>query len=321
MARKKQKPILPGMVRFHTLMAMDRFNASIGNATSIGDVFEAATSWKPDLKKEKNAYPAEFRLVEVPPDMAGDQQCGQAQGESGKKEKGEFYRAALRGKLGDGSNRVMSLLWTKEGKYWKIVAIRIDDASDAGITPNTGTAPRPEAGPDTIAGDPNAVKDITSFYQLWVGKRDPAGAARYVSERSYQCMAAPSKAEKGMKPADRIQKALTNALARVPLEPSLPEMMSSVQPVNELVRPVEQVNSNAFAIMAVPDQMTDSFLCQRRHLSQKTPVLKSSDARYGTYYLSASQLKFAEEESPALLLLWTKEKDQWKVIAWAVEVP
>jgi hypothetical protein len=33
------------------------------------------------------------------------------------------------------------------------------------------------------------------------------------------------------------------------------------------------------------------------------------------------QLHFAEEESPALLLLWTIEKAQWKVVAWAVEVP
>jgi hypothetical protein len=133
---------------------------------------------------------------------------------------------------------------------------------------------------ETIAGDPNAVKDITSFYEFWVRKRDPAEAARYVSERSFQCLAAPSELKKGMKPADRIQKALTNSLGRVPKGQNLSEMMSSVQPVNELVRPVEQVNSKAFAIMAVPDQMADSFLCQSRRLRGKTPVLKPGDAKY-----------------------------------------
>ena len=165
------------------------------------------------------------------------------------------------------------------------------------------------------------MKDITSFYQSWVGERNPAEAARYVSERSYQCLAAPSEAEKRMKPADRIQKALTNALGRVPQGPNLSDMMSSVQPVNELVRPVEQGNSDAFAIMAVPDQMADSFLCQSRQLPEKTPELKPNDAKYGTYYLSASRLNYGEEESPALLLLWTNDKDRWKVVAWAVEVP
>ena len=175
------------MVRFNTLMAMDRFNASLGKTTSVQDVFEAATNWKPDLKEEKNAYPTEFRLVEVPADMAQDLECVQTQGGSSKKDKGEFYGAAVRGKLGDGHNRVMSLLWTKEGKYWKIVAIRIDDGSDMGITPNTAAAAPSlsEHEPKTIARDPNAVKDISSFYESWMEKRDPAGAARYVSERSY----------------------------------------------------------------------------------------------------------------------------------------
>jgi hypothetical protein len=322
-ATKRQKPIPPGMVRFNTLIAMNQFNASLGNVTSVGDVFEAAMNWKPNLKEEKNAYPAEFRLVEVPSDTARYQECVQTEAQGGKKEKGEFYGAALRGKLGNGRNKVMSLLWTKEGKYWRIVAIRIDDGSDAGITPETTAAasPLPEAEPKTISGDPKAVKDITSFYEFWIGKRDPAGAARYVSERSYQCLAAPSETDKAMKPADRIQKALTNPLARVPQRQNLSDMMSSVQPVNELVRPVEQVNSNAFAVMAVPDQMADSFLCQSRHLPEKTPVLRPDDAKYGSYYLSASRLNYGEEESPALLLLWTNEKDQWKVVAWAVEVP
>jgi len=41
------------MVRFNTLMAMDRFNASLSKITSVEDVFEAATNWKPDLKEEK----------------------------------------------------------------------------------------------------------------------------------------------------------------------------------------------------------------------------------------------------------------------------
>jgi hypothetical protein len=322
-ATKRQQPIPPGMVRFNTLMAMNRFNASLGKTASVADVFEAATNWKPNLKEEKNAYPSEFRLVKMPADMAQDQECDLADRESDRKEKGEFYVAAFRGKLGDGRNRVMSLLWTKEGKYWEVIAIRTDDDSDAGITPMTAAAgPQvSEAEPKTISGDPQAVKDITSFYESWIGKRDTAGAASYVSVRSYQCLAAPSGAQKGMQPADRIQKALTNAVARVPLEPNLPEMMSSIQPVNELVRPVEQGNSSAFAIMAVPDQMAGSFLCQSRHFPEKTPALKPGEAKYGTYYLSASRLNYGKEESPALLLLWTKEKDQWKVVAWAVEVP
>jgi hypothetical protein len=74
-------------------------------------------------------------------------------------------------------------------------------------------------------------------------------------------------------------------------------------------------------MMAVPDQKADSFLCQSRHLAERIPDLKPADAKYGTYYLTASRLNYGEEQSPALLLLWTREETNWKIVAWAVELP
>ena len=124
-----------------------------------------------------------------------------------------------------------------------------------------------------------------------------------------------------MAPAARIGSALDRVLGRMPQRRNLSDLMSSVQPVNNLLRPVEQEDSKAFAIMAVPDQMADSFLCQNRHLPEKKPELKPADANYGTYYLSSSRLNFGDEQSPVLLLLWTNEKAGRKVVAWAVEVP
>jgi hypothetical protein len=97
--------------------------------------------------------------------------------------------------------------------------------------------------------------------------------------------------------------------------------MSGVQPFNDLLRPVQQEDSKAVAIMAVPDQMANSFLCQHRQLPEVASDLNPADARYGAYYLSASRLNYGEEQSPALLLLWTKEGRGWKIVAWAVEVP
>jgi hypothetical protein len=216
----------------------------------------------------------------------------------------------------------MALLWAQEGGYWKIIAIRIEDSSDVGIIPKKAAVIAPaEEEPKSIAGDPGAVKDITQFYQTWVVKRGSAQASKFVSQRSYACLRAPSAEEKSLAPPARVRSALDRVLARIPQGANLLKLMSSVQPVNDLLRPVEQENSKAFAIMAVPDQMADSFLCQNRHLPEKSPELKPVDAKYGTYYLSASRMNFGEEQSPALLLLWTKEKAGWKVVAWAVEVP
>jgi hypothetical protein len=323
-ALKKDKPAAPGMVRLSTAMAMKQFSDSMGQVNSVGDVFEAAEKSSQGLKEEKNAYPSEFRLVSVPTDMAWDEQCVAIEkDESGKSTKEKYYATAFRGRQGDGRNKVMSLLWTQEGEYWKIIAIRIDDVSDVGIVPkNTAAQTEPaEEDPPSIVGDPAAVKDITQFYVTWILKRDATQASHFASQRSYQCLAVASGAQRELTPLARIESSLQRPLEKIPPGTNLLEMMSSVQPVNNLVRPVEQENSKAFAIMAVPDQMADSFLCQNRHLPEKSSALKPADAKYGTYFLSASRFNFGEEESPALLLLWSKEKVGWRIVAWAVEVP
>jgi hypothetical protein len=320
-AQKNQKAMVPGMVRLQLVAAMEKFNTTMTTVNSVGDVFEPADQWLKELKGAKNAYPLEFRLVSVPSDIGADEECVAVPvDESGKRSREKFYGAAFRTK--QGGNKTMTLLWAQEADYWKIVAIRLEDSSDAGIIPRkTGDTGPADEEPKPIAGDPGAVRAITQFYQAWVGKRDSAQASNFASQQSYACLRAPSASEKSLTPPARIRSGLELALRRIPQGTNLSDKMSSLQSVNDLLRPVDQENSRAFAMMAVPDQIAGSFTCQSRHLPEKIPELKPVDATYGTYYLSASLLNFGEEESPALLLLWTKEKVGWRVVAWAVEVP
>ncbi len=319
-AQKGGQPVPLGMIRLRTMMAMQKFSDSTGPVNSVAEVFEPADKWSQALKPAKNAYASEFLLVSVPADMGPDEECV-ALPKNNTKEK--YFATAFRGKQGDSRNKIMSLLWAQEGGYWKIMAVRIEDGSDAGIVPKNSvaqTAPAVEE-PQNIAGDPAAVKDITEFYQAWIVKRNVIQASAFASQRSYQCLPAPSADQKKLTSIARIQFGLQQPLARIPSGANLSDMMSSLQPSNDLLRPVRQENSNAFAIMAVPDQKADSFLCQHRQVPDVSPDLKSADAKYGAYYLSASRLSYGEEQSPALLLLWTKEESSWKVVAWAVELP
>jgi hypothetical protein len=321
LAQKSTQPVPPGMIRLHTMMAMQKFSDSLGAVNSVADVFEPADKWS---QPAKNAYPSEFRLVSLPADMGEDEECvAMRADDSSKRSKQKYFATAFRGKRGNSRNKVMSLLWAQESGYWKIIAIHIEDSSDAGLVPNNPAnvaVPAVEE-PRSIVGDPAAVKEITQFYQTWIVKRDVAQASRFASQRSYQCLAAPSEDQKKLTPIARIQSALEQPLTRIPTSANLSDMMSSVQPVNDLVRPVQQENSQVLAIMAVPDKMADRFLCQRRHLPESSPDLKPSDARYGAYYLTASRFNYVEEQSPALLLLWAKEEAGWKIAAWAVELP
>jgi hypothetical protein len=324
MPQTSRQSVPQGMVRLRTLMAMQKFSDSLGTVNSVADMFEPADKWSQALKPAKNAYASEFRLVNLPADMAADEECITiSNADSSKQSKEKYFATAFRGRTGDSRNKIMSLLWAKEGDYWKIIAIRIEDSSDAGVVPTNAAAqtePSVEE-PRSIAGDPTAVKDITEFYQTWIVKRNVTQASTFASQRSHQCLPAPSEDQKKLTPIARIQSGLEQPLARIRSGANLSDMMSSVQPVNDLLRPVQQENSNAFAMMAVPDQKANSFLCQHRHLPEASPELNPTDAKYGTYYLTASRLNYGEEQSPALLLLWAKEEASWKVVAWAVELP
>jgi hypothetical protein len=324
MPQNSRPSVQQGMVRLRAMTAMQKFSESTGTVTSVTDVFEPADKWSQTLKPAKNAYASEFRLVSVPADMAADEECVTIpNGDSSKQSKEKYFATAFRGTKGDSRNKVMSLLWVQEGDYWKIVAVRIEDSGEAGIAP-TNTAAQTEPAveePKYIAGDPAAVRDIAQFYQAWIVKRNVAEASTFASPRSYQCLPAPTEDQKKLTPTARIQSGLQQPLTRIPSGGSLSDMMASVQPSNDFLRPVQQENSKAYAIMGVPDQMADSFLCQNRQLPEAAPDLKLADAKYGTYYLTASRLNYGDEQSPALLLLWTKEEARWKVVAWAVELP
>ena len=324
MPQNSRPSVQQGMVRLRAMTAMQKFSESTGTVSSVTDVFEPADKWSQTLKPAKNAYASEFRLVSVPADMAADEECvAIPNGDSSKQSKEKYFATAFHGTKGDSRNKVMSLLWVQEGDYWKIVAVRIEDSGEAGIAP-TNTAAQTEPAveePKYIAGDPAAVRDIAQFYQAWIVKRNVAEASTFASPRSYQCLPAPTEDQKKLTPTARIQSGLQQPLTRIPSGGSLSDMMASVQPSNDFLRPVQQENSKAYAIMGVPDQMADSFLCQNRQLPEAAPDLKLADAKYGTYYLTASRLNYGDEQSPALLLLWTKEEARWKVVAWAVELP
>ena len=286
------------MIRLRTLMVMQNFSDSVGTANSVADVFEPAGKWSQALKDAKNAYASEFLLVSVPADMEPDERCAPAlSDDSGNRSKEKYFATVFRGKQGDSRNKVMTLLWAKEGDYWKITAIRLEDGSDAGMVPRNAAAqgePSVEE-PQGVTGDPAAEKDILEFYQTWIVKRDVIRASTFASPRSYQCLPSPSKDQQKLTPIARIQSGLQLPLERIPSAANLSDMMTSLQPSNDLLPPVQHEDSKAFAIMAVPDQMASSFLCQHRHL-ESAPDLKPADAKYGAYYLSASQLNYGEEQ-------------------------
>jgi hypothetical protein len=320
-ADRNRKPMAPGMVRLRTAMALKNFGEKVGAPRDVEEVFQAPAGWSLDLKEAKNAYPSEFKLVSVPPETAAELECA-AVAEGGKSGAGgRYYAAAFQAKSADDRHNVISTLWGQENGYWKTIGVRIEDAGGAGIVPKKSAPASSEAEATAMEGDPQAVRSIDEFYRAWAIDRDAARAAGFASAQSYACLDAPSAAERKMSAAARIRSGLNGAIERVTKGTDLAGMMSAVEPVNALLRPVTHPQSSAFSIMGVPAEMAASFVCQTRRDAEAPGGLKPIEATYGAYYLSASRLNYEGEDSPALLLLWAKDRDRWKVAAWAVEVP
>jgi len=320
LVQKPQDNTSLGMVQVRTEIGMKAYADRLGNITSVSDVFVADRKWSDQLKEANNTFAQEFRLLILPADMASDEECvSVSESDSVKQSKEKFYGTVFREKQAD--QQVLLLVWAKEKGYWKIVGIRREDGSDASVIPKnavTEVAPTEEE-PQKIASDPTVVNDITQFYQTWILKKDTRQASQFISQRSYSCLPAPSAGQRKLSALARIESGLQQPLQEIPPGASLSDMMYGLQPVDDLVRPVEHENSRAFAIMAVPDQMADSFLCENRHAGKEPPELQLADAKYGNYYLSASRLNFGVEQSPAFLLLWSRENARWKVVAWTID--
>lgn len=324
-AKRNRKPVQPGMVRVRLRMAMDEFLAKNGPASSVAEMFEPAADWGKQLKESKNAYATEFRLVPVPPELGAEMQCSTAPESAGSGNKEKYFVTAMRGRKGDSRSKVLSLLWTQESDYWKIIAMRVEDQGQAGITPKIAKSKAAaEPAVPSYQADPAAVKDITNYYETWLARRNVAKALPYVSERAYACLGPLSPEEKkaGLsKPSDRLRASMQRVLEYAAASDRLTDTSAGVQPVNQFARPVTHGSSDAFAIMAVPDQMAQSFTCEGRGQPDKSKQLKVEEARYGSYYVTASQIHLTTGTSPVLLLLWQKEPQSWKAIAWAVELP
>ena len=99
--QNSRQSMAKGMVRLRTVTAMQKFSNSTGTVNSVADVFEPADKWSQALKPAKNAYASEFRLVNVPADMAADEECiAISNADSSKQSKEKYFATAFRGKTG-----------------------------------------------------------------------------------------------------------------------------------------------------------------------------------------------------------------------------
>ena len=98
---------------------------------------------------------------------------------------------------------------------------------------------------------------------------------------------------------------------------------SRCSPTTTTCELVNHAGEDAYTVVAVPDYLTGSFLCEKESTSHpyEPPTGSAKQVTYGNYYATLFALRTPGEHPAALSLLWNKENGQWKIIAYQLMTP
>ena len=294
-----------------------------------------------DVKAMKQPYMTTFAVYQVSNSVAADFECdpdqaydeqekSRAAGTEGKKE--NYFAAVFRLKGAKSTSDVITLLWAKESKVWKIVAWQVEPAKGKpGTTPDTRrgvsvAAARPPK--EKVTADPAVLQATHDFLHTWLVNDDYDGASKYVSRSCDACVGL--YLAEGEKPpntqdeyAAYIRKTLNQVAQKVGKVEHLREALEPIRASHDDLKTVEHAGEHAYTLVAVPDEHEALFLCNKRsRANQYAPEDETTPAKnYGHYYATLFTFRTPGEHSAALTLLWGKENGQWKIISYEVVTP
>ena len=314
---------------------------AVGTATSLQAAVQPASLDERDIKPMKQPYQAMFSLYQVPNGVAADFECDPAKAfedfdssrVSGTAAKyGRYFASVFRLKARSGKSDALTLLWTKEGKYWRVVAWEIEaQEAKPGVIPDTRRRKRLAAPPPAkarVTADPALLEASHDFLHTWLVDDNFDRAATYLSPRCNDCVN--FYLAQGEKPpatteeySAYIRTALTTVGKDLGKVQHLHDALEPVRAEHDDLQVVEHAGEQAYTLVAVPDYLAGSFLCDKR--SSKNPYAPADgpaqQKEYGNYYATLFTLRTPGDHPAALTLLWGKENQKWKIIAYEVVAP
>jgi hypothetical protein len=311
---------------------------SLGSVSKLGEAVKPATLEKQGTKPLKQPYSATFAVYELPNAVAAEFDCdpergfeefdkSRVAGTTGKPS--GYFAAVFRVQTSAETSDPIALVWSKEGKYWKVVAWDMESAgTKAKATPDLRRqASAAKATKENVKADPALLQATHDFLHTWLVEDNFDKAANYVSPRCYECVGlylaegekAPSTAEEN---AAYVRKALTVVGTDVGKVEHLKDAMAPVRPTHDELRTVEHAGESAYTLVAVPDSLSGAFLCAK--LSTKNPYVPPEGTAkpvYGNYYATLFAFRTAGEHPAALTLLWAKDGGAWKIVSYEVTAP
>ena len=96
------------------------------------------------------------------------------------------------------------------------------------------------------------------------------------------------------------------------------QAIDAVVPWRKAFRLVQHPFEGDFALVEAPDSFVNFFRCENSSKEEQDKALRGDNLQYGKYYLAVLRFKVANSRGGVLGILWTKERGNWRVLAWEV---
>lgn len=334
------KVVSAGVAPYLAANEMAEVNRVIGKVGALQDAVEPLTLHDRNLKPVKQRYQTAFVLYQVSNGQAAEYMCDpdrafddfeKVRTEGTTNKYGGYFASVFRLKMPKAKSEAVTLLWKKAGKYWKVIAwdVEPEEATPDKMPDMRRRQAAAKTGPaeTQASAEPDFVHASRDFLHSWLVADNFSHAATYFSERSDDCVLAylPSDRPAPSTAADYaayLRSAMTTVGEDVGPVQHLRDALEPVRPEHDDLKVVPHEGEGAYTVVAVPDYLAELFLCDQE--SSKHPYDSWPNPRrkaYGNFYATLFSLRTPGEHSAALTLLWAKEKESWKIIAYDLLAP
>jgi len=307
----------------------------MGKPSTLQTAVQSAPLADSDLLPIKHPYTAMFGLYQVPNGKAADFECDPERAfddydkarvaRTGTKY-GRYYASVFQLKPAQGRGDTVTMLWAKEGNYWKVIAwdVEPEDAKPEAV-PDTRKQAAANASEGHTKGDADLLRSTEHFLRSWLVADDFDAAAQYFSPQSSDCASAfllPDEKEPQTpeQSAAVVRAALTAVGKDVGQVKHLRDATEPVEPGHDDLKTVTHPEADAYALVAVPDYLSSSFMCAKQGAPSE-PATDSQSKNYGKYYAMFFALRTPGDNPASLAFLWSKENGQWKIVSYSLMAP
>jgi hypothetical protein len=244
-----------------------------------------------------------------------------------KKKYSRYYASVFRLEQPHEAGQIVTILWTKEGSYWKVVSWDAEpEDAKPGPAPDTRNSQTAEAPEEHTKADPALLQASHDFLREWLIKRNYVSATSYFSPKSYSCIDAtvssdqpkPSTTPQYLNYMQVAMQTVAQDLERVQHLPDVIEPAATDHPGLKLV---SHKGENAYTVVAVPDALAPAMMCQQESEEHPYEPSEAQELKYGDYYGVLFIVRTPGEHPAALSFLWAKDNGQWKIVAYQMVSP